>query len=249
MLWSYSRISAFSFCKYRFLISYIKKVPKARLFFSDYGSFIHKILQKYYDGELSQDSLVCYFLTNFKSNVLGKPPSQKIFTNYFNQGLEYFKSFQPTDENIVGVEKEVSFSIGDREFVGFIDKVSIVGDELVITDNKSRDLRKRSTRKKPTKTDEELDSYLKQLYIYSIPIEEEYHKLPDKLVFNCFRTQTVIEEPFSYDAFVEAKRWAEETIKLIGEENDWKPDIEFFKCKYICDCNEQCEYFQIYGGD
>lgn len=246
MIWSYSRITAYEDCPYRFYLKYIKKIKGVRHFFSDYGSFMHLVIQKFLTGELKKDELVGYYLVNFRKNVVGKAPSQGIFRNYFRQGLEYLKNVELSDEEIIGVEKEVSFKIGDKEFIGYIDKVS-KDDGIKITDNKSRALKPRSKRKKPTKADAELDKYLRQLYIYSVPIECEFKEPPRRLCFNCFRTQTIITEPFNNEDYENTKKWALDTIEAISKEEDWKPNIEWFRCKYLCDVYNECEYYQMFG--
>lgn len=248
MTWSYSRITAYEDCPYRFYLKYIKKIKGIRHFFSDYGSFMHLIIQKFLTGELKKEELVGYYLTNFRRNVVGKAPSQSIFQSYFQQGLEYLKNIKMPDDEIIGVEKEVSFNLNGKNFIGYIDRVSR-NDGIDITDNKSRALKPRSKRKKPTKTDEELDKYLRQLYIYSIPIENEFHECPKRLCFNCFRTQTDIVEPFDKDAYESTKKWALDTIETISREDRWKPKIEWFRCKYLCDVCNECEYYQMFGEE
>lgn len=248
MTWSYSRITAYEDCPYRFYLKYIKKIKGIRHFFSDYGSFMHLIIQKFLNGELAKEELVGYYLTNFRKNVVGKAPSQSIFQNYFRQGLDYLSTIEMPKDEILGVEKEISFQIEDRKFIGYIDKVSR-SDGIDITDNKSRALKERTQRKKPTKSDEELDEYLKQLYIYSIPIEQEYGELPKRLIFNCFRTKNLIVEPFKNQAYEDTKKWALDTIHTIAKESEWKPNVEWFKCKHLCDVCNDCEYYQMFGGD
>lgn len=248
MTWSYSRITAYEDCPYRFYLTYIKKTKGVRHFFTDYGSFMHLIIEKFLTGELKKSELVGYYLTNLKRNVIGKAPSQTIFQNYFRQGLAYLSQIEEPDNEVIGVEKKVEFMLDDKNFIGYIDKVSKC-DGIEITDNKSRALKQRSTRKKPTKTDEELDKYLRQLYIYSIAIEKEYGELPKSLIFNCFRTQTTIKEPFDIVAYEDTKKWALNTIDTITKESEWKPNIEWFKCKHLCDVCAECEYFQMFGGD
>lgn len=245
MIWSYSRITAYEDCPYRFYLKYIKKQKGIRHFFSDYGSFMHLIIQKYLTGELKKEDLADYYLTNFRKNVVGKAPNPKIFKNYFQQGLMYLNNIQPFANDILGVEKEVSFHIEDKEFIGYIDIVS-QNEGIEITDNKSRALKERSKRKKPTKTDLELDDFLRQLYIYSIPIESEYGELPRRLIFNCFRTNTQIIEPFNYTAYENTKKWALTAINKIAKETDWKPNIDWFKCQHLCDVCENCEYYQMF---
>lgn len=238
---------AYEDCPYRFYLTYIRKTEAVRLFFADYGSFMHLIIQKYLTGELQKEELPGYYLTHFREYVAGKAPNQTIFQNYFRQGLAYLSGIEPLKEDILGVEKEVCFHIEDREFIGYIDKVSR-NNGIDITDNKSRALKERTHRKKPTKSDEELDRYLRQLYLYSIPTEKEYGALPTNLIFNCFRTRTQITEPFNMNAYEATKKWALATINNILMELTWSPDIDWFKCSYLCSCNHQCEYFQMFGG-
>ena len=56
---------------------------------------------------------------------------------------------------------------------------------LVIVDHKSRALKPRSKRKKPTKTNQELDEYLRQLYLYAVPEGEGLHS-SQPIVYNLF---------------------------------------------------------------
>lgn len=243
--WSYSRITQFENCKYCFLLKYIKSVKsEKRNFFSDYGKFMHLIIQKYLNGELKREELTGYYLTKYRKSIAGRAPTRSIFNNYFSQGLIYLHNIEPKNGNIIAVEKEVSFNIADKNFIGFID---VVSDEngIILTDNKSRALKKRTNGKKQTKSDKELDNYLKQLYIYSVAIKQELGVLPSFLRFNCFRTNTIITEPFNVDAYEEAKRWALNLIEKISDESDWNPNIDYFKCTYLCDCSDACEYYQL----
>lgn len=251
MTWSYSRITTYEECPYRFYLKYIRNVKGTRHFFADYGSFMHLIIQKYLIGELKRGELADYYLINFRKNVVGKAPNPKIFDNYFRQGLDYLTSIRDFNGKILSVEEEVNFKLESVSFTGFIDVV-FVSDRngwINLADNKSRNLKQRSTKRKPTKSDEELDRYLRQLYIYSVPIEQKYGVFPKLLIFNCFRTKTLIQEPFDIKAYKATKEWALSTIDIISNTSTWNPNIDWFKCSYICDCNRQCEYFQMFGGD
>lgn len=106
-------------------------------------------------------------------------------------------------------------------------------------------MKPRTERKTPTKTDLELDHYLRQLYLYSVPIIEEYGKCPKSLCFNCFRTPILIEEPFKEDAYAESKVWLKERVDTIAAETDFKPDMDFFKCKHLCEMHDFCEYYEM----
>ena len=65
--------------------------------------------------------------------------------------------------------------------------------------------------------------------------------MPHTLSFNCFRTHTVIREPFVKEKFEGAKVWAVNLIHQIEENEDWNPDIDFWKCSYLCEHHNNCE--------
>lgn len=228
------------------MLKYIKGCDKTEHFFSQYGSFNHAIHQLFYSGELQTSDLADYYCIHFTEQITAKAPNLKLRENYFKSGLAYWRLFNGNRNAVYGVEKEVIFNICGKPFVGFVDLIEN-GDSLIITDHKSRDLKPRSVRGKYTLGDAELDQYLKQLYLYSIPISKEFGKMPDTLKFNCFRTGTEISEVFRQDKLAEAKKWASDLIVEIENNEDWKPNIDGFKCRYICDMCESCEYFELFA--
>ena len=214
------------------------------MFFSDFGSLMHKVIEKYLKGELRKNDLVQYYLTHFRQDVIGKAPSGDIFKNYFEQGLHYLNHIDFPYKTPLGVEERMDFLVDGIPFTGIID--CIAEDEgLVILDNKSRALKPRSNRKTPTKSDLELDDYLRQLYLYSIPVKERFGTYPVRQEFNCFRTGQLISEPFREDKLQETKAWALNSIEKIKNNEDWRPDMDFWKCRYLCDLNHECEYYQM----
>lgn len=215
------------------------------MFFSDYGSFMHKLIELYLRGFLEKEELTGAYVSGFRKNVRGKAPSNRIFKSYFDQGYDYLSEIDFPYLSPVGVEQKVDFLVGDKPFTGIIDCVAMDDGKLVILDNKSRALKPRSGRKKPTVSDAELDSYLRQLYLYSVPMEQLYHTYPDRLEFNCFRTGQLISEPFQEDALGTTKEWALQTIEKITENDDWSPQMDYWKCRYLCDLNQHCEYYQM----
>lgn len=249
------------------MLKYIKGCDKTEHFFSQYGNFNHTIHQLYYSGELQTSDLADYYCIHFAEKITAKAPNLKLRENYFKSGLAYWRLFNGNRNAVCGVEKEVTFNICGKPFVGFVDLIENIPHlyvrggcgnqsavrfddveyELIITDHKSRDLKPRSSAGKYTLGDAELDNYLKQLYLYSIPISKEFGKMPDKLKFNCFRTGTEITEIFLQDKFEEAKKWASELIVTIENNEDWKPNIEYFKCKHICDMCDSCEYYEMFA--
>ena len=244
MTWSYSRITCFEMCPYQWYLKYLYKLryDNHSMFFSTYGTLMHELLAKYFRGEADPAELLTEYFADFYSRVpQGGAPSGKLYNRYLLAGAAAINRLPPADGTLA-VEKKVRFSIGGKPFIGYIDRVyEDTKGRLVIEDHKSKALKPRSHRKKPTKSDEELDLYLRQLYLYSIPIEKEYGKPPDTLKFNCYRTGQEIHEKFSPEKLGEVKAWAEDAISGIEDETRFAPDIDLFKCRYLCDVHNDCE--------
>ena len=188
MVWSYSRIKAFVDCPYRFYLKYIRHIHGKEMFFASYGTFMHKLIETYFKEGKSPRQLTDIYLRDFKKEVVGRAPNKTVFGNYFTGGLEYLRGIHPFPYRPAAIEKKVDFKVNGIPFIGYIDFLGELDGSLYVVDNKSRVLKPRSKREKPTKTDEELDAYLRQLYLYSAAVEEEYGVRPHKLCFNCFRT-------------------------------------------------------------
>ena len=70
-------------CPYKFFLTYIKRYESEPMFFSSYGSFMHKIIEMYLLGLLKREELPQFYLTNFQNDVQGKAPKPEIFKSYF----------------------------------------------------------------------------------------------------------------------------------------------------------------------
>lgn len=204
---------------------------------------MHSIMQQYLTGVLTKNELVPYYLTHFLTEITGKAPTQKIYQSYLEQGRQYLKTLSFPARKILKVEDEMHFEFAGHPFTGFLDLMSEDEDgKLYITDHKSRALKPRSNRSKPTQSDVELDKYLRQLYIYAHAVHSLYGRYPDYLEFNCFRTNTWICEPFSIERMQEVEKWARDLIDRITSESKWNAHLEFWFCKHLCDVAEECEY-------
>lgn len=245
MVWSYSRIKCFEDCPYRFYLKYISGCKEAPQFYASYGSFMHKLIEEFYKGIITKEEMPTKFLFGFQENVLGRRPQQSTVEKYIQNGIEYLKGFSPFPYNMVAVEKKVEFELGGKKFIGFIDYLGEKDGEYYVVDNKSRELKPRSGRKKPTVKDQELDEMLKQLYLYAAAVKQEYGKFPKALCFNCFKNQVFIEEPFSEKIFSETVEWFLKTIDNIADENEFLPYLDFFGCNYICGVKDECCYYEM----
>lgn len=242
MQWSFSRISTYEDCPYCWYLRYIRGCQDSDRFYATYGKFLHKLIEKYYSGYYTKEEMIEVFLSDFKREVRGRRPNATIVENYINSGVEYLESFEPFPFEMIDVEKKVEFQIGENDFIGFIDYLGRDGEDLVIVDNKSKAMKPRSNRKKPTRSDKELDSKLRQLYLYSVAIEEEYGRLPKYLCINSIRSNTFVKEPFDVDAYESTKKWATNMIDSIKQDVDFIPDPKMFTCWWICGVSEFCDY-------
>lgn len=248
MEWSYSRINSYSDCPYGWFLKYIMGLPSVQNFYSQYGKFMHHILQRYFKGELRHWELTTYYISNFGLNVTMRPQKSSTYVKYFKDGLDYLSGFSWQKSKILGVEREVFYTIGGKPAHGFID-LEENSSGIIVTDHKSADLKPRSKRKKPTLDDIHLDEMLRQLYLYSIPIYDEYGEYPTLLRFNTFRNNIFIEESFDIQKFEDTKKWAADQIDIITHNEKWCAHAEFFRCGFLCDMRENCEYREMNRGD
>lgn len=243
MTWSYSRISGFEMCPYKWFLTYIRGDEEAPTFYASYGSFIHSLLERFYKGELTEDALPSEFLLHFSEEVKGERPSPEIVSKYIQAGLSYLKSFRPFQFETVAVEKELQFDLDGAPFLAIADYIGRKDGKLVIVDNKSRELKPRSGRKKPTQKDQELDGMLRQLYLYAHGVKQEYGELPSLLCFNCFKNGAFIEEPFVNAAYEDTLEWAKREIEFIAGEEDFRPSADYFRCRWLCGFHDDCCYY------
>lgn len=245
MTWSYSRLTNFEQCNYGWLLNYIYHEERRSGFFAEYGSFMHDIIAKALTGQLEKSELASYFAKNFRKEVPTPATSPELKAKYFAVGKQYLRDFDFPHKKIVAVEEPVRFKIEGVPFVGYIDVISEENGELVITDHKSHDLKPFSKKypEKKTKTDLELEAYLRQLILYAVGVKKKYGRYPAMLEFNCFKSGQWISVPFDESLVQPTIDWVLKTCKMIRDENEWKPNMDYFFCKNLCDVRDACEYW------
>ena len=248
MKWSFSRLNCWHQCKYSWYLQYVKKADSLQNAFAEYGTLMHETLEKYAKNELLDFMLPDYFADNFEKAITYKFPPNKyvdLRQSYYEKGVKYLENFEGFDtyKEIVGVEKKVEFKIGKYEFIGYIDLLVRDKDgNLQVIDHKSHNLKPRSNRKKATKGDIELDGFLRQLYLYSIPLLPEYRQLPSYLNFNVFRQNLWIHEPFKKENLEEAKQWAIDTIEDIKKAETFPATYDDFFSNQLCNFRKICGF-------
>ena len=240
MRWSFSSVNSYNQCPQGFKYGYVDALPKIGNAFSDWGSFMHSLLEQYFKGELEFFELSNAYVSAYKNHVVCDFPPNKycdLQDRYFRAGKEYLDKFDGLfeDYHVIGVEQKVKIDIEDRPFVGVIDLLLEKDGEYVIVDHKS---------KSTFKSKKELAEYARQLYLYSLYVYRHYGKWPAKLVFHMVRSHgELIEILFSIDACNEAVHWFLETINKIYEDVHFqsRPNQireQIIKLKEACDRKE-----------
>jgi len=238
-VWSYSRLQSFRQCPWGFAQRYIYGEPVETNFYAAYGTLMHRLHERWYTGAVTKQKLIPEFVSGFVKLPDIEPERR---SQYLLSGLDYLGRDIYTPENIRGVEHRVRFNIGDYKFQGIIDLLYEEDGKLVILDHKSHDLQPRSGRAKPTMKDKELDQYLRQLYLYAHAVRKQGLGEVSKLVFNCFKSGTLVEEPYKASGELEAVQWALDTIHQIEDATMFLPEPDWFYCKNLCDTRAVCEY-------
>lgn len=250
MTWSFSRLNSFYNCPYEWKLRYIDCNKSENGFFGEYGSLIHKILEKYEKGELSLFELNDYYEEHFSESVPHDAPPNKyvdIKQSYYEKGLDYFNNIDLDLDKyeVLGVEKEVRFQIAGKNFVGYIDlllKEKETG-KIIILDHKSASIKILKNGKVSKSDQEHVREFIRQLCLYAIPVIEEYGHV-DELWWNLFKDKNWLKMPFNKEDYDEAIQWAEDTLKLIETEKEWLPNnSSSYYCNYLCgQRNNACEY-------
>ena len=249
MQWSFSRLNSFYNCAYEWYLHYMQCNKSENGFFGEFGSLVHKILEKYEKNELSLFDLNSYYEEHFNTDVPHDAPPNKyvdIRQSYYDKGLEYLNNIDLNLDQyeILGVEKRVEFKISGKDFVGYIDLLVRDKDtgEIIIIDHKSASIKILKNGKVSKSDQQHFLDFQRQLYLYSIPILEEYGKV-SKLKWNMFKDQKWIEIPWTQEGYDEAIQWAKDTLELIENEKLWLPHQDYYYCHYLCgQRNHACEY-------
>lgn len=250
MTWSFSRLNVT--CPYEFYLHYIECNDSVESFYGQFGTFCHKILEKYASGELSEFELPMYYEDHFDEEVWMDAPPNKykdIKEEYFNKGYDYFMNpaLELDKYEILGIEKEVRFKIGEIDMVGYIDlllKEKATG-KIIIEDHKSGTLKiLKNGQVSKTDADHFLE-FKRQLYLYSKPVIEEFGRV-DELRWNMYKDCRVLSVPWVAEEYQDALKWAENAVQTLRTTTEWLPKTPCggwdYYCNNLCGQRENCIY-------
>ena len=247
IIWSFSPLHLYEQCPDAF---YNKKITKDEInegnFYSDSGSFIHKINADIFLNEKNLDEAINDYVNNYENNIFYKT-KQSIMDKKYIQGIEYFLNFdlkKMKEYDIVGVEDKILFKIDKYSFISYIDLIlkSKKNQELYLIDHKSLThfLKKDG---KPLKNQlSNFKSYSNQMYLYCNAIYNKYNQFPTKIIWNHFFEQKITEIPFNKKDYENTINWAISTIEKIYADNQFDAKKDYMMCKVLCGYRNSCCY-------
>ena len=247
--YSFSRLRRFADCPLSYYKRYIaKEDDNVGHGTSEFGTFIHLILEKYSKNELKLEDMLMYYIGEYDNNVkstfefkMSDTFSKDLSENYYNSGIQYLTDFNGLNEfgKILDVEYEFDLEYNNKfKINGKIDLITKNNDDIYIIDHKS---------KSNFKNKKEMAEYRRQLYIYSFAVKEKYGVFPKKLFFNMFRKEKIIEFDFIEEEYKEALDWFESTVEEIENCITFTSNPNTIYCNNFCNfrlnCNERSDYY------
>lgn len=244
--WSFSSITSYLTCPYQFKLRYIDRVEDMGNAFSDYGNFVHEILEKWAIGELMDFELSDYYDENYADAIRHDfPPFPKTMAaNSYNLGKSYFDDFAGFGDEyeIVSAEERFEIKMGKYNFRGISDLIlrnKNTGKYMVV-DHKT---------KSPTSMAKERELYTKQLYVYAKHVFTKYGEWPDVMAFNMTKGNNMLYEKFDIEKMKQVEQWVVESIEKILQETEWPIGGDSYFCQNICSYRHMCDFSNRFKAD
>lgn len=251
--YSFSRLDCFEKCKYSYYLKYVlgedgedEYIAEGN-YYAEVGSFMHEILAKIFEGELSADDAPNYFVEHYDEFVFYKV-KKSIMDKTYDLCLDYLATEDlgwAEGYEVVGVELRTELVVQKHDFIGFIDLLlrNLKTGEYWLIDHKSAPYPFRKDGKGIlAKSKKSFESYKRQMYLYCHAVKEIYGEFPQKITWNHFKEKKLATIPFIQEEYEETMKWFLETIKRIEKEKFFEPTKDFFHCAFICDYRNCCEY-------
>jgi len=233
--YSFSKISSFENCRYGFFKHYFEGKDGLSHGTSEFGGFVHQILEDYEKGKLELSDMLPYYIEHYDENVtsdftlvMSENFSKDFAHDYYDSGIKYLENFEGFNDFKI-LEAEYQFDTVIDDLFVFNGKIDLIAEDsdnnLIIIDHKS---------KANFKSKAELHKYARQLYLYAYATYQKYHKYPKKMMFNRFRKNewTIID--FKQENFDEAVSWAVNNVKEIESCFDFYANPNTFFCNNFC---------------
>lgn len=248
--YSFSRLKTFYNCKLYYYLHYFDKtLSEVSHGTSEFGSFVHEILEKYAKGELEIYELLPYYEEHYKENIvsdfslkMSETFSKDMGPKYYESGKRFLEDFTGFDFNIIEAERQFNLLYKDKFYLnGKIDLIVTNKDgDIYLIDHKSKGNWKNKSEKQ---------EYAKQLYLYAWAIKQIFGKYPKKMAFFMFRINKWEWFDFSLKELHNTLSWVENVVEEIESEFDFSPEldsdgnvtVDFWK-RNFCGTRYSCKY-------
>ena len=243
-IYSFSALTTFEQCKYQYYLNYVMprelRPPNEENAFSQYGGFVHELLEQCSLGKVASFELCEKYVDEFDIAVtMDFPPNAfaDLRSSYYNDGYSFLEKYEGFPEyEILGVEQKFTEDFGSFKLRGVID--------LILRDKEGNIIIQDWKSKAKFKNKEEQRHYGFQTHLYAKHIKSKYGVWPTTLRFYMFRKGNIVDIPFTVAGYEDAVQWAENTINQIRVCEEWVPSCDSFFGTTLCGFRNSCQYVE-----
>lgn len=260
-IFSFSKLNTYNTCPYSWYDIYINKAERIHNAFSQYGTLIHSVLERYamgkkgYSQALDTWELMQLLEEEYQEAVTERFPKNAycdLAEKYYNAAVAFFSEIDEFElikdiENgkleILGIEHEFTFDFEvDGEifkYKGFIDLVvrDTTDNKIIIIDHKSKSIK---TNKKGDPVEKDIhDAYL-QMSSYATAIKNDFGEYPKEIWIDAFKIQKIFKREFKEEMAEEALEWARNIVRKLKIDTEFEKKPDSFFCTQLCSCRNTC---------
>lgn len=246
--WSFSSENTYDSCAYAFYLKYIVESKDGiGNFYAENGKAMHEVLCGIALGDISIENSISEYLNRF--DLICETVSPSTMDKTCEKCCDYLAELEPLDPDIyeiIGAEEKLEFKIQGYKFIGYADLIlrDKIKNIIILVDHKSADHFFKKDGITPLANQREnFEAYSKQMYLYCKGIEIKYGFLPDICIWNHFKDGGKISKiHFNEEDYIRAQEWAISTIRRIYKDKTFQANLQYFRCRHLCDFREECDY-------
>jgi DNA helicase-2/ATP-dependent DNA helicase PcrA len=202
---SFRQVDDYMTCPYKYRFIHLLRVPVLRDHRVAYGSALHDAVQEYNRRRarhqpVTAEDLIAHFERAWVNEGFLSREHEDQRMEAGREALRRFFEYQQASGTVpTFVEREFRFSVGPNLLRGRWDRVDIRGNEVVIIDFKSTDVRTQQDADRRAKDSE-------QLSIYALAYQEVFGRLPDRVELHFLGRQVVVGQARKTEADIDAVR-------------------------------------------
>jgi len=188
---SFRQVDDYMTCPYKYRYIHILRVPVLRDHRVVYGAALHEAVQEYNRRKarrqpVTADDLIASFERSWVNEGFLSREHEDQRMEAGRQALRRFFEYQETSGTVpTFVEREFRFPVGSTLLRGRWDRVDVRGNEVVIIDFKSTDVRAPQDADRRARESE-------QLAIYALAYKEVFGRLPDRVELHFLGREVVV---------------------------------------------------------